>query len=61
MTQLLREAWLGVVQDGDASEAQETELVTLTGVQGVPGGTIELTDGQRITLLEPAGETKAAA
>jgi len=49
-----RESWLAVVQDGDGPEDQETELVTLDGVRADPGGTIELTDGRRITLVEPA-------
>lgn len=52
-----REAWLAVVQDGDD---QETEVVTLTGVTARPGATIETTAGQRITLVEPAGEQAAA-
>lgn len=47
-----REAWLAVVQDGD--ETEETELVTLEGAHAEPGATIELTDGRRITLIEPA-------
>lgn len=54
-----REAWLGVVQDGD--DDQEAEVVTLEGLVGSPGATIETTDGRRITLLEPAGETAKAA
>jgi hypothetical protein len=49
-----REAWLAVVQDGDEPANQETELVTLEGATARPGATIELTDGRRITLLEPA-------
>lgn len=53
-----RESWLAVVQTGDDPADQETELVTLEGVHAEAGGTIELTDGQRITLLEP---TEAAA
>lgn len=47
-----REAWLATVQDG---EDQETELVTIESVDGEPR-VIELTDGRRITLLEPAGK-----
>jgi hypothetical protein len=50
-----RESWLAVVQHGDDDHEQDTELVTLEGVEAKPGATIELTDGQRITLLEPAG------
>lgn len=50
-----REAWLAVVQDGDSPEDQETEIVTLEGVHAEAGGTIELTDGRRITLMEPTG------
>ena len=46
-----REAWLAVVQDADGNE--ETELVTIESVNGEPR-TIEMTDGSRITLLEPA-------
>ena len=49
-----REAWLGVVQDGDDPSAQETEVVTLEGLHGKPGATIETTDGRRIQLVEPA-------
>lgn len=56
-----RESWLCVVQDGDEPFDQETELVTLEGVTGRPGGTIELTDGRRITLTAPAGEGREAA
>lgn len=56
-----REAWIAVVQDGDDPVDQETELVTLEGVTGEPGGTIELTDGRRITLTAPAGETRERA
>jgi len=47
-----REAWLAVVQNGD--HAEETEVVTLEGLTAAPGATIEMTDGQRITLVEPA-------
>lgn len=51
-----REAWIAVVQDGDGPEDQETELVTLEGRGHLePGDVIELTDGRRITLMEPAG------
>lgn len=49
-----RESWLAVVQDGDV--AQETEVVTLEGVHGEAGGTIEISDGRRITLTVPADE-----
>lgn len=49
-----RESWLAVVQEGDDETGQETELVTLEGVRGEAGGTIELTDGRRITLTQPA-------
>jgi hypothetical protein len=49
-----REAWLGVVQNGDDPTEQETEVVTLDGLHGERGATIELTDGRRITLTEPA-------
>lgn len=55
------EAWLGIVQDGDEPGDQETEVVTLSGLRAEPGATIETTDGRRITLLEPAGETREAA
>lgn len=55
------EAWHAVVQDADGE--QEAEIVTLTGAHAEPGATIELTDGVRITLSAPAGETpdRAAA
>lgn len=53
----LTEAWTAVVQDADGQE--ETELVTLRGAHAEPGATIETTDGQRITLVAPAGETAA--
>jgi hypothetical protein len=57
-----REAWLAHVQNGDGPSDEETELVTLEGVHAEAGGTIELTDGRRITLVEPAGrEAKQAA
>lgn len=49
-----REAWLAVVQDGEGHADQETELVTLDRIHAEAGGVIELTDGRRITLLEPA-------
>jgi hypothetical protein len=58
VTKTLRESWVAVVQHGDDEHEQDTEIVTLEGVRAEPGGTIELTDGQRITLVEPA---KAAA
>jgi hypothetical protein len=47
-----RESWLVLVQDGDD---QETELVTLDRVRAEAGGTIETTDGRRLTFVEPAG------
>lgn len=50
-----REAYVAVVQDGDDVTSQETELVTVEYVDGEPY-TIELTNGQRITLLHPADE-----
>lgn len=50
-----REAFLAVVQDGDDASKDETELVTIETVDGQIR-TIELTDGRRITLLEPAGK-----
>ena len=50
-----RESWLAVVQDGDGPEEQETEIVTLEGRGHLEAGdVIELTDGRRITLMEPA-------
>lgn len=48
-----REAWLATVQNGDEASEQHDELVTIEFVDGEPR-TIEMTDGQRITLLEPA-------
>lgn len=48
-----REAYLALVQRGDEPQDAETELVTVEYVDGEPH-TIELTDGQRITLLAPA-------
>ena len=52
----LTESWIAVVQRGDEAHEQETELVTLRGVRPEQGeeATIELTDGTRITLVEPA-------
>lgn len=47
-----REAWIVVVQN---DHEEETEVVTLEGVTATPGATIEGTDGQRITFVEPAG------
>lgn len=49
-------SWLAVVQRGDEEHDQETELVTLRGISAEQGAeaTIELTDGTRITLVEPA-------
>jgi len=49
-----REAWLGVVQNGDDPTEQETEIVTLQGLHAEPGATIEMTDGRRITLTARA-------
>jgi hypothetical protein len=46
------------VQDADGN--QETELVTGTGGPLLPGATLELTDGTRITCVQPAGERAAA-
>lgn len=57
---VVRTAYIGVVQDGDEPANQETELVTIEGPLG-PGCVIELTDGRRITLVEPADEEQAAA
>lgn len=51
-----REAWLAVVQHGDNQYDQESEVVTLEGLTAEPGATIEMTDGSRVTLLEPAGK-----
>jgi hypothetical protein len=51
-----REAYVAVVQNGDAPTDQETELVTIEFVDGEPS-TIETTGGQRITLLHPAEDT----
>lgn len=51
-----RQAFLAVVQHGDNPAEDDSELVTLEGLTGEPGATIELTDGTRITLLEPVGE-----
>lgn len=59
MTSPAREAWLAVVQHGDEPADTDTEIVTLERAHAEPGATIELTDGTRITLTEPA--TKAAA
>lgn len=61
MTDVARAAWLAVVQNGD-DQVEETELVTIEFRDGQPA-VIELTDGRRITLLEPAGSSpgKAAA
>jgi len=53
MSPVSREAYLAVVQNGDAPSDQSTELVTVEFVDGEPK-TIELTDGRRITLLAPA-------
>ncbi|MFL5911447.1 MAG: hypothetical protein ACJ768_12835 [Gaiellaceae bacterium] len=48
-----REAYVALVQRGDDAHDQETELVTVEYVDGELN-TIEMTDGQRITLLAPA-------
>lgn len=48
-----REAWMAVVQSGDDEHQQETEVVTLERAHAEAGATIELTDGTRITLVEP--------
>lgn len=55
----VRQAWIAVHQDADAIE--ETEVVFLTGIEAEPGATIEDTAGNRITLVEPAGEAREAA
>lgn len=57
MSTTTREAWTAVVQDADGN--QETELLTLTGAHAEPGATFELTDGTRITCVEPAGESQS--
>lgn len=54
-----RSAFYAVVQEPDGTE--ESELVTLEGLTASPGATIELTDGRRITLLEPAGKAEASS
>jgi hypothetical protein len=53
MTVVSREAFVALVQRGDDVHNQDTEIATVEFVDGEPR-TIELTDGQRITLLEPA-------
>lgn len=50
-----RESWTAVVQDADGVE--ETELVTIER-DGDGPPVIELTDGRRITCVEPAGEAR---
>lgn len=52
MSTTTRKAWTAVVQDADGN--QETEVVTITDAETLP--VIELTDGTRITCVEPAGE-----
>ena len=56
------DSWIAVVQTEDG---EETEVVTVTSPTGpqrgvptalFPGTVLELTNGQRITLIEPAGE-----
>ncbi len=56
------ESWLAVVQDADGNE--ETEVVTFSartfsGPHLRAGMTLEITNGMRIVLLEPAGEKAA--
>jgi len=53
-----RTAYIAVVQDGEGVSDQETELVTIEGDVG-PGCVIELTDGRRITLVEPTAKEAA--
>lgn len=60
MSSVSREAWLATVQSGDDPTDQETELVTVEFHDGEPA-IIELTNGQRITLLEPAKTPEAEA
>lgn len=55
-----QESWLAVVQDGDAVDEQETEVVTVTGGQGHPGMAIEISNGTRIVLVERATSAEAA-
>lgn len=47
------ESWLAIVQTGDAEHEQETELVTLEGIEGRVGAVIDLGNGMRIVLDEP--------
>jgi hypothetical protein len=48
----MRESWLAVVQTADGEE--ETELVVIDAAPGCPP-VIELSDGVRITCVEPVG------
>ncbi len=48
----MRESWLAVVQTADGEE--ETELVVIDREPGRPP-VIELSDGTRVTCVEPAG------
>lgn len=50
----MTQAWIAVVQDADGNE--ETEVVTITSSTAREGTIIDLTDGTRITLVEPATE-----
>jgi hypothetical protein len=55
----IREAWLSVLQDADGRE--ETELVTIErNTDGAPP-VIELTNGIRVTCIEPADAAGAAS
>ncbi len=53
----MRESWLAVVQTADGKE--ETELVVIDRRDGAPP-VIELSDGSRITCVEPAGQRREA-
>jgi hypothetical protein len=55
MSATTRRAWTAVVQDADGN--QETELVTIVQASIDEPPLIELTDGTRITCVEPAGES----
>lgn len=48
----VRESWDVVLQDDQGDEEHET--VYLENVRAEPGGTIETTDGQRITFVSLA-------
>lgn len=59
-----RQSWLAVIQRGEEPADTDTEVVTLDGMSAEAGATIELTSGERITLVEAAGTAaggKAAA